>query len=64
MTLHTLLNLIGFCFLGSAWIVHWTTDVSNEKILRSKIILAGIGMGVFISAIVVGLYQLYQHFVK
>ena len=61
MTLHTLLNLIGFCFLGSAWIVHWTTDVSNEKILRTKLLLSGIGMGVFISAIVVGTVQ---YFVK
>ena len=61
MTLHTLLNIIGYCFLASAWIVHWTTDTSNEKILRSKIILAGIGIGVFISAIVVGTFQ---HFVK
>lgn len=61
MTLHTLLNIIGYCFLASAWIVHWTTDASNEKILRSKIILAGIGLGIFSSAIIVGLYQ---YFVK
>ena len=61
MTLHTLLNIIGYCFLVSAWIVHWTTDKSNEKILCIKIALAGIGLGVFISGIVVGLYQ---HFVK
>lgn len=61
MTLHTLLNIIGYCFLASAWIVHWTTDTSNEKILRTKLLLAGIGMGVFISAIVVGTFQ---HFVK
>jgi len=61
MTLHTLLNIIGFCFLASAWIVHWTTDVSSEKIIRAKLVLSGIGMGVFISAIVVGTFQ---YFVK
>ena len=61
MTLHTLLNIIGFCFLASAWIVHWITDVSSEKIIRTKLLLSGIAMGVFISAIVVGTFQ---YFVK
>ena len=61
MTLHTLLNIIGWCFLVSSWIVHWTTDTSNEKILRVKLVLTGIAMGAFTLGIVVGLYQ---HFVK
>ena len=61
MTLQTLLNLIGYCFLGSAWIVHFATNAANEKFFRIKLLLSGIVMGVFISAIVVGLYQ---YFVK
>lgn len=61
MKITTILNIIGYCFLASAWIVQWTTDTSNEKILRTKLVLAGVGMGVFISAIIVGTFQ---YFVK
>jgi hypothetical protein len=61
MTLHTLLNTIGYCFLASTWIVHFATNAANEKFFRIKLLLSGIGMGVFISAIVV---WVFQHFVK
>ena len=61
MEICTILSIIGYCFLASSWIVHWIGDKTSEKILTVKTLLAGIGMGVFISAMIV---NLYHNFVK
>lgn len=57
MTTVTLLNIIGYILLSTSWIIDFTTDRENEKILRTKLVIASIGIGVFLSAIVVNLHQ-------
>ena len=57
MTAVTLLNIIGYILLGVSWIIDWTSDPKSEKALTTKIIVTGIGLGVFLSAIVVNLHQ-------
>ena len=57
MTAVTLLNIIGYILLSTSWIIDFTTDRENEKILRTKLVIASIGIGVFLSAIVVNLHQ-------
>ena len=57
MTAVTLLNIIGYILLGTSWIINWTTDPKSEKALTTKIIVTSIGLGVFLSAIVVNLHQ-------
>ena len=57
MTTVTLLNIIGYILLSTSWIFDWTTDPKSEKALTTKIIVTGIGIGVFLSAIVVNIHQ-------
>jgi hypothetical protein len=57
MTAVTLLNIIGYILLGTSWIIDWTTDPKSEKALTTKIIVTGIGIGVFLSAMVVNIHQ-------
>jgi hypothetical protein len=57
MTAVTLLNTIGYILLGVSWIIDFTTDRENEKIFRTKLVIASIGLGVFLSAIVVNFHQ-------
>ena len=57
MTAVTLLNTIGYILLGVSWIIDWTTDPKSEKALTTKIIVTGMGLGVFLSAMVVNIHQ-------
>ena len=57
MTAVTLLNTIGYILLGVSWIIDFTTDRENEKILSPKLIITSIGIGVFLSAMVVNIHQ-------
>jgi len=57
MTVVTLLNIIGYILLGVSWIIDFTTDRENEKILSPKLVIASIGLGVFLSAMVVNIHQ-------
>jgi hypothetical protein len=57
MTAVTLLNTIGYILLGVSWIIDFTTDRENEKILSTKLIITSIGIGIFLSAMVVNLHQ-------
>ena len=57
MTVVTLLNIIGYIFLSVSWIINFTTDPKSEKAFTTKIIVTSIGMGVFLSAMVVNLHQ-------
>ena len=57
MTVVTLLNIIGYILLGVSWIINWTTDPKSEKSFITKIIVTGIGLGVFLSAMVVNIHQ-------
>ena len=57
MTAVTLLNIIGYILLGTSWIINWTTDPKSEKALTTKIIVTSIGLGVFLSAMVVNIHQ-------
>lgn len=57
MTVVTLLNIIGYILLGVSWIISWTSDPKSEKAFTTKIIVASIGLGVFLSALVVNLHQ-------
>jgi len=57
MTVVTLLNIIGYILLNVSWTINWTTDPKSEKAFTTKIIVASIGLGVFLSAMVVNLHQ-------
>ena len=59
MTVVTLLNIIGYILLSVSWIINFTTDPKSEKALTTKIIVTSIGMGVFLSDIVVNIHQYF-----
>jgi ABC-type Fe3+-siderophore transport system permease subunit len=60
MSTHTLLNLIGYFLLTIVLLINYTSDRTNEKWFHRKLIMAGMAMGVFVSAILVGVMEYLQ----